>query len=207
MKKIKNHREFNFSQQFDNLTLKDIINTKQEKPYDNKEYYEKKGRDGTVYLCSRLKGIGENFRHLKPVKTNRFIWHVSGPKNRLSILEKGLIPRESDGGLWANNYHNIGVFYPFAIDGDYIPYDHFDFWRIDTHKAKVEWREDPNMYDVTPNPLNRCRYVCTYKPIAASAIKLYQFEPTCYVDEWQKYWEVYAETLHVRNLKPVTKYL
>lgn len=133
-----------------------------------------------------------------PVKTNRFLFHVSLKKNRKSILKKGLIghPEEINGYTNAVFAHNSSIpayrWYPFCFDVDWYwdysmtfddPMDDFayqmkkngyDFWRIDTWQLKNRWFLDNvgmnDFYEGSNYPL----FVVTFDNIPPYALKRYK---------------------------------
>lgn len=211
MKIKKNHFERNFSNQFDNLTLKKVINER----LNIKKHGEVLLNDWNENNCINGGYNGDSnlidlFSLLFKFEPQRYIWHVSYPHARMSIAEKGIIVDQyrRKYGVWANNNNRIDQFYPWAVDGPWGPqYDAVDFWRIDTWKANTEWRMDPYMHawstEIDAVWEERKRYVCTLNNIPTSAIKLYEYEQRFYSDEPMKYYEMYLESVNTSNLKPV----
>lgn len=123
----------------------------------------------------------------------RYVWHVSYKNCRKSIFKKGIIKQSGDYAVFANNQHAyknaIETFWPIPIDSydeviadENVPWDQFveniyDFWRIDTHSFKAEWRVDPLMrIDYYVNNLRSpFHYICTKQDIPVNAITLYNY--------------------------------
>ncbi len=84
---------------------------------------------------------------LESIKTGRYLYHSSNPKDRESIESNGLIPKR--GPQWLSDTDIDGDVI-FATDSENKE-DHFhstyddDFWRIDTNKClNIKWDKDPN---------------------------------------------------------------
>lgn len=133
-----------------------------------------------------------------PVKTNRFLYHVSYSCNRESILEKGLIgcPKKINDFTDAIFAHNSAIpdyrWYPFCFDVDWDwdysikfddPFDDFayqmekngyDFWRIDTWQLKNKWFLDNIGMDVFHEGSRYPLLVVTFENIPPTALKRYK---------------------------------
>jgi hypothetical protein len=133
-----------------------------------------------------------------PVRTNRFLYHVSYSSNRESIFKKGLIgcPKKINDFTNAIFAHNSSIpdygWYPFCFDvgweWDYSvkfddPVDDFayqmekngyDFWRIDTWQLKNKWFLDDigmdDFYEGSQYPL----FVVTFENIPPTVLKRYK---------------------------------
>lgn len=115
----------------------------------------------------------------KPIKTSRFLWHVTynTKSMNLFIAAYGLI-RADNYAVFANNKLDcFGMMYPFCIDF-HCDYTEYSFWRIDTSLLNVDWFIDPNMR----NDLNILtgkahNYVCSLQSIPNYALKLFHVNP------------------------------
>ena len=129
-----------------------------------------------------------NYEHLEDVPgierivPERYVWHVSKPKNRKAILEFGLKPDASKHkSICANNQSfNVIFMYPFCLEvenGRYRPNNllKYDFWRIDTHSFQADWYIDSNMKN-SPKKYegNEKDFVVTETPIPCKAIELFK---------------------------------
>jgi hypothetical protein len=130
----------------------------------------------------------------KKITTNRFLFHVSHPSNRTSILKNGLVVYQKSNslipnGIYAHNTIQEPNFswYPFAFIGEYdhslfqdlCPVKHYDYWRIDTSLLPNEWYLDHAATDdyqliYKTNTKN----LFTYSPenIPLFALKLFKFQ-------------------------------
>lgn len=90
---------------------------------------------------------GKKNNHLKPVKVNRFVYHVSNPIFRDDILKNGLIPKGKS-EAWLSDTNIKGkVIFATNSDNEKDWFDstyNDDVYRIDTTKIKNKWYEDPN---------------------------------------------------------------
>jgi hypothetical protein len=128
-----------------------------------------------------------NYEHLADVPgieiivPERYVWHVSSPKKRVSIKESGLKVDSSDHNcIFANNQSfNVIFMYPFCLEaenGRYRPNNllKYDYWRIDTHSFQADWYIDPNMKDGPIEYMGDEKYfVVTETPIPCEAIELF----------------------------------
>jgi len=133
-----------------------------------------------------------------PVRTNRFLYHVSDSHNRERILKMGLIgcPKKINGFTNAIFAHNSSIpdysWYPFCFDvgwdWDYsVKFDDpvndfayqmekngYDFWRIDTWQLKNKWFLDnigmDDFYEGSQYPL----FVVTFENIPPTVLKRYK---------------------------------
>lgn len=172
--KRKNFKYKDFSKRFDYLTLRHLIDLD---PVD--EYI-----DFGDYVALPFE---TKFNKAEIIKPNRFVWHVTSRHYRDEISRIGLLSNRED-VVYANNQsHSPGVFWPFPIDLYHwhwgISYEEhmsaYDFWRIDTHVFKAEWRVDPHLlmeYDVYGG-ISPYHYICTKSNIPLRAIQLFQFNP------------------------------
>lgn len=136
-----------------------------------------------------------------PVKTNRYVFHVSCSSNRESIAKKGLIgcPKKINGYTNAIFAHNSAIpdysWYPFCFDvtwdWDYrIQFDDptdafayqmeangYDFWRIDTWQLNNKWFLDnigmDDFYGGSQYPL----FVVSFQNIPPYALQRFKFHP------------------------------
>ena len=194
--KPKNYQNCDFSNIFNNLTIKDTIQTT-EKKKDVKNT-EKFIPDSKFVSYTELH---ENFlpRMMRQEKVipDRYVWHVTDDQNsdfkRFSIAKEGLKAGYGNfKAVFANNgLSSITHFYPLNIEvymwrqcRDY--YRPFlrdmdeamllcDFWRIDTHAFNAEWSLDPNMKSYNRSYKNS--FICTTQDIPADALSLYKVDP------------------------------
>ena len=119
---------------------------------------------------------------IKRIVPERYVWHVSKPKNRKAILEFGLKPDASKHkSICANNQSfNVIFMYPFCLEaekGRYRPNNllKYDFWRIDTHSFQADWYIDSNMKNSPKKyECNEKDFVATETPIPCEAIELFE---------------------------------
>jgi hypothetical protein len=119
---------------------------------------------------------------IKRIVPERYVWHVSKPKNRKAILEFGLKPDASKHkSICANNQSfNVIFMYPFCLEaekGRYRPNNllKYDFWRIDTHSFQADWYIDSNMKNSPKKyECNEKDFVATETPIPCKAIELFK---------------------------------
>ena len=145
----------------------------------------------------------------KRVYPNRYVYHVSYPCSRDSILEKGIITnaKEMYGNRKAIFAHNASLpdysWYPFCFD-EYFFWEHsakfdsieykflyfmikygYEFWRIDTWKIKNYWYLDnvgmQDFYEGSNYPF----MIVTFEDIPPQALKRFIFygEPSVYRTE------------------------
>jgi hypothetical protein len=116
---------------------------------------------------------------LQAIRPNRYVWHLSRRYHRNCIAANGLLGCHGKFGLVFANNQGVSLFdmWPLPIDGwdnEFSLYD-YDFWRIDTLKAGVNWYVDPCMQE--DYKTYRCRssfdYICTLEDIKTDALKLY----------------------------------
>jgi hypothetical protein len=145
-----------------------------------------KSNESTNSFKSKLSG--------GPVRTNRFLWHISYNHNMLNlfIANDGLICPENYAVFAHNNLTNFNDSYPYFMDlydlnyGDIcypgMQFLDYSFWRIDTFKIKQsDWFIDPNMeldYLIYCNteivrPIN---FVCTFNSIPNYALELFTID-------------------------------
>ena len=205
MRKETKTNGYNYTNRFDNVNPKQFANIKKEIP---ECWINRKSVGGGYY---GQKTLPELYHLLYKIHPARYVWHVTPKKNRESIARDGIIcGMRREGGLWANNHNIVSQFYPWAIDGPFggePNYENYDFWRIDTLKARVEWKMDPYMHVWASEHKaaweERKRFICTLKNISRSAISLFAFERTFYSDEQWKYRELYLESVSTHRLVPV----
>jgi len=172
-------------------------------------------------LLTRLKRYPMKNVPLAPKKitTNRFLFHVSHPSNRTSILKNGLVVNQKTNslipnGIYAHNSIQEPNFswYPFAFIGEYenadflslCPLKFYDYWRIDTSLLSNEWyldyaaSEDYKLINHT-NPKNLFTY--SLENIPLSALKLYRFQ-----QEKLKQIEGANGVMHFISMKSFRKY-
>jgi hypothetical protein len=121
------------------------------------------------------------------VLPNKYIWHLSSPKNRESILKNGILCNIEHYAVFANNLSlskkNIQLCWPVPIDRYEYPhglsklkdlFNCFDFWKIDTTKIDFIWKVDPILRnDFSAYKLRTpLVYICTKNNIPPYAIEL-----------------------------------
>ena len=124
----------------------------------------------------------EDVPGIEKIIPERYVWHLSSPANRASILDGGLqIDLSEHNCIFANNQSaNIKFMYPFCLetfDGLYNSDNllKYDFWRIDTHCFEADWYIDPNMKDGPKEYMGDDKYfVATETPIPFEAIELFE---------------------------------
>lgn len=133
--------------------------------------------------------------NLTSIKPRRYVYHVTRASHRLDIMFNGVLPlfKKSEYSLaFANNMHprqSVGNFWPLPIDMYDISYEYgdwtlqaffsgYDYWRIDTVKANVEWYIDPFMESDCHT--YRCgkpeNFICTPSVIHADALDLMEYD-------------------------------
>ncbi|MFA9212144.1 MAG: hypothetical protein ACEQR5_09970 [Moraxellaceae bacterium] len=150
----------------------------------------------------------------KKITTNRFLFHVSHPSNRLAILKNGLVVLNKKdslipNGIYAHNTIQEPNFswYPFAFIGEYdnslfqdlCPVKHYDYWRIDTSLLPNEWYLDHaaiDDYQLIYNANPKHLFVYSSENIPVKALKLFRFQQ-------EKHVQYISENgvLHIRNSK------
>jgi hypothetical protein len=98
----------------------------------------------------------------KITSVERYVYHVSQPKNRLSILKNGLIgnvnhPFNVQGAVFAHNDMEPSIeWYPMNLDCILMPMkqyfqvlEAYDYWRIDTFSLGADWFHDEIMTEET----------------------------------------------------------
>lgn len=130
----------------------------------------------------------------RKVNVNRYLFHVSHPYTRESILEKGLLVSGRENsiitrGVYAHNLITEPDFswYPFILFGEYDfeninginPVRMYDYWRIDTSKLNNNWFIDFAArydFDFVLGYDPRSMYVYTDENIQADALTLFRFQ-------------------------------
>ena len=206
--KTKTFKNRDFSCQFDNITLSDILKQ------TNKKEPGKQPKKSAFSFNTLEDNFLERMLELKPIVPNRYVWHVgrevySYPDiefDRFSIVSEGLLCRKSRcNAVFANNaLTSIGSFFPFVDDGlnclmfrdsfreDMTPYFDLverDFWRIDTQAFNARWYIDPNLKDDANKSVkgeSQINYICTTTDIPPHAIRLYTFDEDAYIKNLPK---------------------
>jgi len=223
--KTRNFKNNDFSKQFDNLTLMDIINPKKETTYDPPVYTANPENDPDNLIGQMLE--------LPQIIPARYVWHVShqgygcveGGINleKFSIARRGILRDYNNYGpaVFAHNkLVNLSSFYPFCIDGafewgspshDLTPSGWFQccgFWRIDTSVLDCNWFIDPNMKDNTSVRFGWKKadnYICTPEDIPPYALKYFEFDMEAYISDLPRILQEGDYLLQVKHLKPVEK--
>jgi hypothetical protein len=189
--KTRNFKNNDFSKQFDNLTLKDII-TKKETGYIPEKYLIAEVSNPDDFIGRMLE--------LPPVIPARYVWHVShrgygrvADLETFSIAKRGILREYNHYGpaVFAHNrLYDLAVFYPFNIDmdafanftinGEPAPSGFFlscGYWRIDTRIFKGKWYVDPNLKNDLDFKCNRAiHYICTPEDIPSCALRYFEFD-------------------------------
>ena len=147
---------------------------------------------------------------LKPISTNRYLFHATHPANREGIQTYGLLMSEyidsSRNGVYAHNLTTPPDYYwwPFLLIGEYEfgpiekdPLKYYDFWRIDTHAISSDWFIDDAarlefMLDYSYDPKDM--YVFTPQDIPVRALQLFRIQTD---ESWD--YEGTPGTYHFRN--------
>ena len=92
-------------------------------------------------------------------KVEKYLWHMSWPKHRESILKNGLVPQPFEKSWWkseslyyppsvfVDNHSNYGSwFYASEFNWNTEYFCDMDFWRIDTTDLNNTWYYDFNLY-------------------------------------------------------------
>ena len=155
----------------------------------------------------------------KKITTNRFLFHVSHPSNRTSILKNGLVVNQNSNslipnGIYAHNTIQEPNFswYPFAFMGEYdnslfqdlCPVKQFDYWRIDTSLLPNEWYLDyaaTNDYQMIYNTNPRNLFIYSPENIPLFALKLFKFQK-----EEHRLIKGNQGTIHFSNLKEFRRF-
>jgi hypothetical protein len=124
----------------------------------------------------------EDVPGIEKIIPERYVWHLSSPENRASILKFGLTLEFGDHKcIFANNQSfNVIFMYPFCLEaekGRYRPNNllKYDFWRIDTHSFQADWYIDSNMKNSPKKyECNEKDFVATETPIPCKAIELFK---------------------------------
>lgn len=176
-----------------------------------KNSFLKKKREMFVDYCpysskySRTKFIDKKcqadiyFRASEKIIPNRYVWHISYPRYRDSILKYGIIPEKGDSGLvyvnnqieephrlWPITYDDGPLYYGWDVYGEEEMFASYDFWRIDCKIAgfkgfKIDpyepalgvrwgWRDDSKDED----------YLCRKEAIPSKALKLFTYKPNSF---------------------------
>jgi len=145
----------------------------------------------------KVNGLTHNFRvrvSKQPIKTSRFLWHVSYNYNstNLYIANEGLLC-EDNYAVFAHQYvASFNDTYPYFLDlweWDYNAVSYpgkdllqYSFWRIDTFKLnQFDWFIDPNMEDdylchCNTKVISPINFVCTLNTIPNYALKLFTLD-------------------------------
>lgn len=213
------NRNNDFSKQFDNLTLMDIVNPKKETTYDPPVYTANPENDPENLIGQMLE--------LPPIIPARFVWHVSHrgygetDLETFSIARRGILRDYNHYGpaVFAHNKLNsLTDFYPFCIDfafergqplSDLTPSRWFQscgFWRIDTHIFNGTWYIDPNLKDGGHFGCGRAiNFICTPEDIPPYALRYFEFDTDAYISDLPRILREEDYFLQIKHLKPVHK--
>ena len=136
------------------------------------------------------------FKASENIIPNRYVWHISYPCYRNSILNKGIIPEKGKTGLvfvnnqiedphllWPIAYDDKPLWYGWDVYGEEELFSAYDFWRIDCRITGF------NGYKIDPYlPAQEVRwgwrdvardeyYLCRQGAISSNAIKLFKYRP------------------------------
>jgi hypothetical protein len=135
--------------------------------------------------------------NLKPIKPRRYVYHVTNPKNRVSIMFDGIKTYKTLNPAYklafVNNapiHQDLSHFWPLPIDiydpspsGRSLSLKEFkssyDYWRIDTKIANLTWYIDPYMENELKSygiPGNSTYFLCTDSVIPADSLDLMDFD-------------------------------
>jgi len=120
------------------------------------------------------------------ITPNRFVYHVTSPKNRESINKLGLLPYTKSycGGLYANNGFKPDMnWFPFILDRwdlffeedewDFYEWiSKYDIWQIDTLAIENDWYTDRFEIGIIEPTL----HIRTFEAVDRKAIKLFKTE-------------------------------
>lgn len=154
----------------------------------------------------------------RPVRTNRYLFHVAHPANRQSIQAKGLISSiysdSNRNGVYAHNLLTEPdyTWWPFLIIGDAEdgpiennPIKYYDFWRIDTNAIENNWYLDnwaradyKSIIGTDPKDM----FVYTNKDVAPAALQLFRMQTDLYWD-----FEGNLGSFHFRSLAKFRPYI
>ena len=225
------NRNMDFSKQFDNLTLMDIVNPVKVNPVKvnpvkettyNPPLYTANPESDPDNLIGRMV-------ELPPIIPARYVWHVShrgysfveGKRNLkiFSVARQGILREYNHYGsaVFAHNkLVSLSSFYPFCIDGafewgqplhDLTPSAWFrscGFWRIDTSVLDCKWYIDPNLKDGGHfGSGTAINFICTPYDIPPYALKYFEFNMESYIMDLPKLLHQKDYRLHVKYLKPV----
>ena len=101
------------------------------------------------------------------VKPPKYVYHVSDPEHRDSILRYGLLPRPGNKWHQSLNYPPA-IFVSKNIDSLFFDDDMADIWKIDTENLKNKWWKDLNLTSKNKN------HIMTYEAIPVDNISLYR---------------------------------
>jgi hypothetical protein len=229
--KTRNFKNRDFSCQFNNLTLQDIIQkSKNEEPtnrkFNNPSSIISEQTDLKNAWDKLCKTFISRMLQLDPIIPGRYLWHVSFPwldstdnLRNFSIVSEGLKVKYSEGydAIFAHNrLYSISEFYPFTIDmnsfndsfggipapGSSILYA--DFWRIDTQAYNGKWYIDPNMKNdcfIYGNG-HPINFLCTPEDVPSYALKCYQLSLDVYLQEYKRLQRAHLPLLSTTMLRP-----
>ena len=219
--KTKTFKNRDFSYQFDNITLSDIINEKKEKTSYGKPTNLVSPKEDRKNLIDRM-------LELPPIIPARYVWHVTHlycyeDLTTFSIASRGILREYCHYGsaVFAHNkLTNLSSFYPFNIDlnsfeerrplNDLTPSGFLlgcGFWRIDNTIFKGKWYIDPNLKDGDHfGDGTEINYICTPEDIPPQALKYYEFDMESYLLNLPQLLQNRScGLLQVAFLKPVNK--
>ena len=132
--------------------------------------------DNTIRFNLKYKNL-----KIKRIKPLRYVYHQTKKSNLNSILEYGLVPKDSS--KWTDDDWTLE--YPPAIFASNLndpkKYDLFHYGdndiitiKIDTTKIKNKWFSDLNLedYENTIKKKNREEYIMTFDPIPPQALEI-----------------------------------
>ena len=143
----------------------------------------------------------------KKIRVNRYVFHVTYPSHRYSILNHGIRQSKKDyfnipEAVYAHNSQLPTIFwYPMILD--YTEPEGYDFWRIDTKLLGEQWYVDQIM-------LNTCKsagygtydrlFIYTKAHVPAECLTLFTHQRP------QEYSYTKEGVGHVRRINEFRKY-
>ena len=143
----------------------------------------------------------------KKIRVNRYVFHVTYPSHRYSILNHGIRQSKKDyfnipEAVYAHNSELPTIFwYPMILD--YTEPEGYDFWRIDTKLLGEQWYVDQVM-------LNSCKsagygtydrlFIYTKAHVPAECLTLFTHQRP------QEYSYTKEGVGHVRRINEFRKY-
>ena len=143
----------------------------------------------------------------KKIRVNRYVFHVSYPSTRISILNNGIRVSNYDylnipKGVYAHNSEMPTILW-YPMIWDYTEPEGYDFWRIDTKLLGEQWYVDQVL-------LNDCKsagyrtddrlFIYTKAHVPAECLTLFRHQRP------QEYSYTKEGVGHVRRINEFRKY-